>query len=398
MRTPSMTVDEAIRILGARGSVQVTAENRGTVRKWLSAQGYPALFAGGLSMRELGLAYNDTSDKALKQLRAKLDEAKDTADEITQEDSPQPQPEHKAPASNGHSNVSDGELLAHLIRQMAGNSVNPDQVRDIVRSELNGHAAPLRVEIVKHDGEVKPIEGTVHPMFPKLLQYAQARGPDGYGINIFLAGEASSGKTTACKQLAKALELPWHFNGAISMPHEMLGFIDAAGHYHRTAFREAYEHGGVYTFDEVDRSDAVALLAVNPHLANGVATFPDGQIKRHKDCIIICTANTWGTGASADYCGATKLDAAFMSRFPIRLAWDIDLHFEMAISGNHTWCQQVQHARWKAKQAGLKVMIDVRQTMAGAALIAIGATPNEAAEATYLANLTTAQRDMITGA
>jgi cobaltochelatase CobS len=100
------------------------------------------------------------------------------------------------------------------------------------------------------------------------------------------------------------------------MPHEMLGFIDAAGNYHRTPFRDAYEHGGIYTFDEVDRSDPVALLAVNPHLANGVATFPDGQIKRHKDCLIICTANTWGNGANADYCGATKLDAAFMSRFP----------------------------------------------------------------------------------
>jgi hypothetical protein len=71
------------------------------------------------------------------------------------------------------------------------------------------------------------------------------------------------------------------------MPHEMLGFIDAAGNYHRTPFRDAYEHGGIYTFDEVDRSDPVALLAVNPHLANGVATFPDGQIKRHKDCLIV---------------------------------------------------------------------------------------------------------------
>jgi hypothetical protein len=113
---------------------------------------------------------------------------------------------------------------------------------------------------------------------------AQARDADGHHVNIFFSGEASSGKTTACKQLAKALERMWYFNGAISMPPEMLGFIDAAGNYRRTPFRDAYEHGGIYTFDEVDRSDPVALLAVNPHLANGVATFPDGQIKRHKDC------------------------------------------------------------------------------------------------------------------
>ena len=147
----------------------------------------------------------------------------------------------------------------------------------------------------------KDVEGPLHPNFPLLLKMAQARDADGHHVNIFFSGEASSGKTTACKQLAKALERMWYFNGAISMPPEMLGFIDAAGNYHRTPFRDAYEHGGIYTFDEVDRSDPVALLAVNPHLANGVATFPDGQIKRHKDCLIVCTANTWGNGANAEY-------------------------------------------------------------------------------------------------
>jgi hypothetical protein len=99
----------------------------------------------------------------------------------------------------------------------------------------------------------------------------------------------------------------------------------------------------------------VALLTVNPHLANGVATFPDGQIKRHKDCLIICTANTWGNGANADYCGATKLDAAFMSRFPARLSWNIDKAFEMSIAGNETWAQRVQAAdRDKFMQLGVR--------------------------------------------
>jgi cobaltochelatase CobS len=176
-------------------------------------------------------------------------------------------------------------------------------------------------------------------------------------------------------------------------PGYLLGFIDAAGNYHRTPFRDAYEHGGVYTFDEVDRSDPVALLAVNPHLANGVATFPDGQIKRHKDCLIICTANTWGNGANADYCGATKLDAAFLSRFPARLSWNIDKAFETSIAGNEAW--GVQAARERALVAGLKVMIDVRTTLAGAALIAAGMSEKEAAEATYLANVMPGQRSMI---
>jgi hypothetical protein len=102
-----------------------------------------------------------------------------------------------------------------------------------------------------------------------------------------------------------------------------------------------------------------------------------------------------GTGANADYCGATKLDAAFLSRFPTRLRWDIDKSFEVSIAGNEAWAQRVQAARARAQAAGLKVLIDVRMTIAGAALIACSLSEQEAAEATYLANVTADQRRMI---
>lgn len=254
-----------------------------------------------------------------------------------------------------------------------------------------------KVEIViKHaDGKAINLKGSQHKQFERLVKASQARLPNGYTPGIFLQGEASSGKTTGAKMLAEALKLKWYFNGAISFPHEMLGFIDGNGNYHRTPFRDAYEHGGVYTFDEVDRSDPVALLAVNPHLANGVATFPDTQIKRHKDCIIICTANTWGLGADANYSGATKLDAAFLSRFPIRINWDIDPVLEEAIVPNVEWLAKVRQARERARLVGLKVMIDTRIAQAGAALIQSGYSMEEAATMTYLANLKPEQRKQL---
>lgn len=55
-RTASMTIAEAEAAIGRRGDVTVTSENRGLVRKWFVAQGLPALFVGGLSMRELAFA------------------------------------------------------------------------------------------------------------------------------------------------------------------------------------------------------------------------------------------------------------------------------------------------------------------------------------------------------
>lgn len=285
-------------------------------------------------------------------------------------------------------------VAAKVMEKLGKGSIDTEAVAKMV-FDMMDKRAPRKVEIeVKTPAQPKgkKVKGPSHKMFEHLVKSATIRLPTGHVPGIFLQGEASSGKTTGARMLSEALNLKWHFNGAISFPHEMLGFIDGAGKYHRTPFREAYENGGVYTFDEVDRSDPVALLAVNPHLANGVATFPDKQIKRHPDCIIVCTANTWGLGASAEYSGATKLDAAFLSRFPIRISWDIDPELESQIVPNAAWLARVRHARTRARAVGLKVMIDTRTAQAGAELIAAGYTPDEAAGMTYLANLKPEQR------
>jgi cobaltochelatase CobS len=287
-------------------------------------------------------------------------------------------------------------VAAKVMDKIGRSAVDVNAIIATVIREMETRA-PRKVEVTvtRADGKRHKVDGAVHPMFERLLRAASLRLPGGYAPGIFLQGEASSGKTTGAKMLAQALGLGWHFNGAISFPHEMLGFIDGAGKYHRTPFRDAYEHGGVYTFDEVDRSDPVALLAVNPHLANGVSTFPDKQVKRHPDCIIVCTANTWGLGADANYSGATKLDAAFLSRFPVRINWDIDSALESKIVGNEDWLNRVRAARAKARAAGLKVLIDTRAAQAGAALVAAGYSHDEAAEMTYLANLKPDQRRQV---
>lgn len=270
------------------------------------------------------------------------------------------------------------------------------RLRDDIEALRQREPPAVRLEIAK-GGEVRTVEGTHHPKFATLMRALSARQGDGYAPNIWISGPAGSGKTHAAKTAAKALGVAFHYNGALSMPHELLGFIDAAGRYHRTPFREAYEHGGVYLFDEVDGSDNSALLALNAALANGTATFPDGQYARNANCYVVATANTWGLGATAEYIGRSKIDAAFLSRFPVRIGWDYDEALERAISGNVTFADRVQGARRAARKAGLKVLIDPRASIAGAALVASGFTEIEAAELTYLANLTPDQRRMIVG-
>lgn len=287
-------------------------------------------------------------------------------------------------------------VTKQVLDKIGNRQVDVEAVAQVVLRSLEKRVPnKVTIEIKDYDGKIKKLKSDAHCQFQHLLKAGTTRLPNGLVPGIFLQGEASSGKTTGSKMLAEALGLAWHFNGAISFPHEMLGFIDGAGKYHRTPFREAYEKGGVYTFDEVDRSDPVALLAVNPHLAGDVATFPDKQIRRHKDCVIVCTANTWGLGANAEYSGATKLDAAFLSRFPIRINWDIDPLLEEKIVPNVEWLRKVRAARTKARLTGLKIMVDTRVALAGAALISSGYTLKEAASMTYLANLKPEQRSLL---
>jgi hypothetical protein len=103
-------------------------------------------------------------------------------------------------------------------------------------------------------------------------------------------------------------------------------------------------------------------------------------------------------GATADFVGRNRLDAAFLSRFPVRLAFDADPALEIALAGDAAFARRVQAARERARAAGLKHLIDARQMRAGAALIAAGFTPDEAAQMTYLAGLSDEQRRMIEGA
>ena len=289
-----------------------------------------------------------------------------------------------------------GAALAAMIAPHILGTLTPAIAR-MVEAKLEG-AVTVRIEVGRADGSVGKVEGHSHPKLATLLRALSVRQANGYSVNIFLVGSTSSGKTHGAGQAAKAMGRTFGAHGAMMMSHELMGFIDASGKYHRTPFRDAFEHGGVVLLDEVDSWDASVTLSLNAALANGYASFPDGMIARHPDCIIIGGANTHGTGATAEYVGRNRLDQAFISRFPVRIEWNPDPALEVAISGNPEFARRVQAARERARASGLKHLIDARQMQAGAALIAAGFTSDEAADLTYLAGLSKEQRRMIEGA
>lgn len=200
------------------------------------------------------------------------------------------------------------------------------------------------------------------------------------GINVFLAGPAGSGKTTCVAQVAESLHLPFFFNGAIQSEYKLTGFRDAHGKVHRTAFREAFEFGGVYLFDEIDASQPAALLAFNAALANGVFDFPDRTIRKHRNFRCVAAANTWGKGASLEYVGRNALDGATLDRFAmVEMNYDTRLEREIALiaAGPNTelaevWLQVVWAAREAARQHQIRHIISPRATKDGLGLIVKG--------------------------
>lgn len=245
------------------------------------------------------------------------------------------------------------------------------------------------------ESETEPLEadaaGRQHEMFEDLLKIASAKDHHGYRLNGWIAGPAGSGKTSAAKAVADVLELPFAFIGAITQTYGVFGYRDAKGDYARTPFREIWENGGVFLFDDFDASDPAVAVELNALLANGHCAFPDGIVPRHPDCFIILSANTWGHGATSEYVGRAKQDAAFLDRF-VRLPWDYDKRLEASLAPDHKdWVRRVQHLRTRVRAKGLKVLVTPRATVFGAALLRVGFSQERVEQLTVAAAMTPEQ-------
>jgi MoxR-like ATPase len=94
------------------------------------------------------------------------------------------------------------------------------------------------------------------------------------------------------------------------------------------------------------------------------------MVKRHEDFILVATANTYGTGANAQYAGRNALDAATLDRFNT-IQWDYDEDLEYSICPT-AWCKRVQLVRKAVANLGIKAVISPRATFNGQKLLDAG--------------------------
>lgn len=278
------------------------------------------------------------------------------------------------------------EAAISALKTLLGGAVDEEQVKAIAAGVLDDAREELIAEAVRESTEnnvkrlvvVKPETkqeidlGLCHCKTEEIYKMVSC------GINVMLVGAAGSGKTTAGEKVAKMLGVDFYpmSMGQQTTMSQLLGYMDAAGNYHTTPIREAFEKGGLLLLDEMDSANAGVLTILNALLANGYCSFPDKVVKRHSDFYCICAANTYGRGKDREYVGRNQLDAATLDRFAV-LDFDYDENLERALARREyenadAWVDKVQNYRKRAYELRERIVISPRASINGCKLLAAG--------------------------
>lgn len=228
-----------------------------------------------------------------------------------------------------------------------------------------------------------------HYFSPLLVKALSAK------CHVWLVGPAGGGKTTLVEDASSKLNLPYTAISVCSQTTktDLMGYVDAHGIYRSTSFREAYEHGGVFCFDEIDNGNSNVLSVINSSLSSDATVFPDKIVNRHPNFVVVACANTFGLGASNGYVGRTQIDAATLDRFFfMEVPYDEGLESHIAglsdtlspqwdatgqkVPSPVDWANTVKKTREVVNKMGIKTIISPRATIMGLSLIKQG-VPNQ---------------------
>jgi hypothetical protein len=216
---------------------------------------------------------------------------------------------------------------------------SPDTRRDagIDPFDFNSEGAytahPGMLEVsqrVMREREIDP-EGK-HALFGYVLLLVENRIP------VMVIGPAGTGKSHITEQVADFLKMEYDeapmSSGASRS--DLLGrhTINRERPFVSAKFPERYENGGVFSFEEVDRSDPSVMIVLHNALARErLENSISGETHRKsEDFAAVATANTFGLGANRQYTSGERLDAATIDRFRMgRVFLPIDENMEEEI-------------------------------------------------------------------
>lgn len=279
--------------------------------------------------------------------------------------------------------VTEEQVRAIAEEAVSEVSVDEEKIREIARSVLP-QPRVLRFSLPEKGEQEIPLEGQ-HERFPLMLACLSV------GLNCMLVGPAGSGKTTAARNAAEALGLPFYALsvGLHTTKGDIIGVPTADGGWRDTTFLKAYRDGGLMLLDEMDRGSAAALCYLNMAVDGDLMPVGDKMVPRHPDFRLVAGANTYGTGASRQYVGANQLDAATLDRFAV-IEWNYDENLEASMLGlpaakpsdfdlakggtmdTAAWFNRVRSVRASIEAQKVRAIVGPRTSKAGAALLAAG--------------------------
>lgn len=281
------------------------------------------------------------------------------------------------PADNGGAFAAFQSLVASLAPK-----VDRDEVAAMIKAEMANVVVPTRTVVERIVGERKTISNSHEKLADVTTDLLS-------GEHVLMVGPAGTGKSTIAEQAAESLGIPYYSISLSPMTaaSQILGYMQAEGEYVRSLFREAYEHGGVFHFDEFDNGHPSVLAVINASLANGRMAFPDQMVKRHDDFRCVASANTYGRGPDRAYVGRQQLDAATLDRFSIEtIGVDEALEHSLCIASGLDKDNilrvlgYVRSLRMNAEQRAMTVVISPRASVGMCRLLAAGKTWEAAVE------------------
>lgn len=310
------------------------------------------------------------------------DHSGDSMPEMEPEDDEKDTSPSPAPASvpvSGDVQAALGMLVGALTPQ-----VDRAEIEAMVKQAVANVVFPTRTVVERVNGERIEVSGSSHHKLGDVIISLMA------GEHVLMVGPAGTGKSTIAEQAAESLGLKSY---SISLSpqtpaSQLLGYMQATGDYVRSLFREAYEHGGLFHFDEVDNAHPSILAVVNAALANGHMAFPDRMVKRHPDFRAVASANTYGRGATRSYVGRQAIDAATLDRFSIEtIEVDVSLESELCHSTGldpddvARVLIYVRKLRTNAEKHAMPVVVSPRASVGMCRLLAAGRPWDSAVEA-----------------